>query len=243
MEKKAVGRSVFISACKKSSVGVLREQSEQYPIFPSYKEDKMADNYDGMAVGVFELDNLVACFVALDAASKAANVKIQSVERNRLKSGACVKMRGSVSDVNAAMEVALETAKPLGKIVSHTVIASPTADTETALKMTINKYNMSGGNEKMSYGALGLVEVVGSCNAVVVLDQMLKTSDVEFRTWHTKCGGHATIFLSGDIAAVKAAVDAVKGNPPCEIIAAAVISAPSEETSRLVKEEEEKHHK
>ena len=37
MEKKAVGRSVFISACKKSSVGVLREQSEQYPIFPSYK--------------------------------------------------------------------------------------------------------------------------------------------------------------------------------------------------------------
>ena len=66
MEKKAVGRSVFISACKKSSVGVLREQSEQYPIFPSYKEDKMADNYDGMAVGVFELDNLVACFVALD---------------------------------------------------------------------------------------------------------------------------------------------------------------------------------
>jgi len=52
----------------------------------------MADNYDGMAVGVFELDNLVACFVALDAASKAANVKIQSVERNRLKSGACVKM-------------------------------------------------------------------------------------------------------------------------------------------------------
>ena len=72
----------------------------------------------------------------------------------------------------------------------------------------------------MSYGALGLVEVLGSCNAVVVLDQMLKTSDVEFRTWHTKCGGHATVFLSGDVAAVKAAVDAVKENPPCEIVAA-----------------------
>ena len=34
----------------------------------------------------------------------------------------------------------------------------------------------------MSYGALGLVEVLGSCSAVVVLDQKLKTSDVEFRT-------------------------------------------------------------
>ena len=76
----------------------------------------MDNNYKGMAVGVFELDNLVACFVALDAASKAANVKIQSVERNRLKSGACV-----------------------GKVVSHTVIASPSEDTEIALKMTINK--------------------------------------------------------------------------------------------------------
>lgn len=99
----------------------------------------MAKNYNGMAVGVFELDNLVACFVALDAAAKAANVTIQSVERNRLKSGACVKMRGSVSDVNAAMEVALGAAKPLGQVVSHTVIASPTADTETALAMTVNK--------------------------------------------------------------------------------------------------------
>ena len=95
----------------------------------------------------------------------------------------------------------------------------------------------------MSYGALGLVEVLGSCNAVVVLDQMLKTSNVEFRTWHTKCGGHATVFLSGDVAAVKAAVDSVKENPPFEIIAAAVISAPSGETARLVEEEEEKHHK
>ncbi len=99
----------------------------------------MAENYKGMAVGVFELDNLVACFVALDAASKAANVKIQGVERNRLKSGACVKMRGSVSDVNAAMEVALAVAKPLANIVHHTVIASPAEDTETALAMTINK--------------------------------------------------------------------------------------------------------
>ena len=99
----------------------------------------MAKNYDGMAVGAFELDNLVACFVALDAASTAANVTIQSVERNRLKRGACIQIRGSVSDVNAAMEVALETAKPRGKIVSHTVIASPSADTEVALKMTINK--------------------------------------------------------------------------------------------------------
>lgn len=99
----------------------------------------MSNKYNGMAIGVFELDSECACFVALDAAAKAACVKIQSVERNRLKSGACVKMRGTISDVKAAMEAALETAAPICKIYSHTIIAAPTDGTEVAAAMTINK--------------------------------------------------------------------------------------------------------
>lgn len=99
----------------------------------------MAEQYTGMAIGVFELESECACFVALDAAAKAADVKIQGVERNRLSAGACVKMRGMVSNVNAAMEAALRTAEPLSKIVSHTIIAAPSEETETAIRMTINK--------------------------------------------------------------------------------------------------------
>lgn len=99
----------------------------------------MADNYKGQAIGVFELDSLCACFVALDAASKAANVSIQGVERNRLKAGACVKMRGSVSDVRAAMDAALKVAEPIAQIVHYTIIASPSEGTERAITMTINK--------------------------------------------------------------------------------------------------------
>lgn len=94
----------------------------------------------------------------------------------------------------------------------------------------------------MRYGAFGLVEVLGSSNAVRVIDQMLKASEVTFRTWHSKCGGHTTVFLSGDVAAVTAAVDSVKTNPPCEIVAAAVISNPSEETTRIVEEDAAKHN-
>ena len=48
-------------------------------------------------------------------------------------------MRGTVSNVNAAMEAALRTAEPLSKIVSHTIIAAPSEETETAIRMTINK--------------------------------------------------------------------------------------------------------
>lgn len=88
----------------------------------------------------------------------------------------------------------------------------------------------------MTYGAFGLVEVLGSSNAVLIVDQMLKTSEVFFQTWNTKCGGHTTVFMSGSVSAITAAVDSIKQNPPCEIIAAAVISNPSEETARLVEE-------
>lgn len=92
----------------------------------------------------------------------------------------------------------------------------------------------------MTYGAYGLVEVLGSANAILVIDQMLKTSEVSFETWNTKCGGHTTIFMSGDVAAVTAAVERVKDGSVCEVIAAAVISNPSEETIRLVEENAKK---
>ena len=80
----------------------------------------------------------------------------------------------------------------------------------------------------MKYGAFGLVEVLGSCNAVMVIDQMLKTADVSFRTWNGKCGGHEVVFMSGDVSAVTAAVESVKQNP--------------EETVRLVEEDAATHH-
>ncbi len=99
----------------------------------------MAENYNGMAIGILETDNLVACYVGLDAASKTANVRIQNEERNRLGAGACVKMRGSVSDVKAAMDAAIVAAERYGKVTSKTVIASPLADTEPAFYMTAKK--------------------------------------------------------------------------------------------------------
>ena len=94
----------------------------------------------------------------------------------------------------------------------------------------------------MKYGAFGLVEVLGTANAIIVADRMLKTSEVQFLTWDYKCGGHVLIFMSGSVAAVTAAVDAVRENPPCEVFLSAVISNPSEETVRLVEERAVRFH-
>lgn len=85
-----------------------------------------------------------------------------------------------------------------------------------------------------SYGAFGLVEVLGEANAVIVLDQMLKAAEVKYETQDTKCGGHALVFVSGDVSAVKAAVDCVKGGEYCKIFNTAVISNPSQEMIEIV---------
>ncbi|MBO5460433.1 MAG: BMC domain-containing protein [Ruminococcus sp.] len=93
----------------------------------------------------------------------------------------------------------------------------------------------------MRYGAFGLVEVLGNANAVIVVDKMLKTADVVYETKDTKCGGHVLVFVSGDVSAVKAAVDEVTVSAPCKIFNSAVISNPSEEMVKIVEEFKERY--
>jgi len=95
--------------------------------------------FEGQSIGIFETDSLVGAIVAMDQATKTAAVTVQGVERNRLKSGACVKIRGSVSDVKAAMDAAIRTAEKYGEVTASDVIARPTEGTEVAMEMTINK--------------------------------------------------------------------------------------------------------
>lgn len=88
----------------------------------------------------------------------------------------------------------------------------------------------------MSVGAYGLVEVRGAANAILVTDRMAKAADVTFAAEDHVCGGHVVIFMAGDVAAVKAAVESVTQNPPCEVYNTFVISSPSEETEAAVQQ-------
>lgn len=86
----------------------------------------------------------------------------------------------------------------------------------------------------MRYGAYAIVEVLGSTNAIICMDRMLKTADVHFLSKNTKCGGHTTFVMGGEVSAAQAAVEAVKDHQVCEVFMAAVISAPSEELRRII---------
>lgn len=93
----------------------------------------MADSYKGKALGLLECDDLIACFMAADEATKAADVVIQDIERTRFAAHAIVKLRGSISDVKAAMEVAERVAAEYGKVLHTAVISGPSEGTEIAL--------------------------------------------------------------------------------------------------------------
>lgn len=96
------------------------------------------------AVGLLEVYGCCAAFVAADAACKAGNVRIDALDKNKPANAEklpvplvmVVKMRGSVADVEAAMEAAAAVAESLTGVVSQYVIASPEKDTEKLLRIS-----------------------------------------------------------------------------------------------------------
>ncbi len=60
----------------------------------------------------------------------------------------------------------------------------------------------------MAQQALGLIETRGMVALVEATDAALKAANVEYRGWKQVGSGLVTVVLTGDVAAVKAAVDA-----------------------------------
>lgn len=96
------------------------------------------------AVGMIEVFGLTAAFVAGDAGCKAANVTIETFDRNKPANADAlpipliimVKFRGSVEDVRAAVEAAEIAANQLTGVISKHVIPRPETDTEKMLKLS-----------------------------------------------------------------------------------------------------------
>ncbi|MCL2285150.1 MAG: BMC domain-containing protein [Firmicutes bacterium] len=84
--------------------------------------------------------------------------------------------------------------------------------------------------------AYGFVEISGVTAAITVLDTMCKTADVTLVTWEKKWGGRlVTIIVSGEVAAVKEAVNAASKSGFIKPAASGVLPNPHPEIVRLVK--------
>lgn len=96
------------------------------------------------AVGMLEVFGCVAAFVAVDAACKAGNVTVDPLDKNKPANAdalpvpliMCIKIRGSVADVEAAMEAAAEAANTVTGVVTKYIIPGPEKDTEKMLKIS-----------------------------------------------------------------------------------------------------------
>ena len=60
----------------------------------------------------------------------------------------------------------------------------------------------------MSLDALGMIETKGLVGAIEAADAMVKAAKVELVSYEKTGGGYVTAIIRGDVAAVRAAVDA-----------------------------------
>ena len=96
------------------------------------------------AVGLLEVYGLVCAFMAADSGCKAADVRLETFDKNKPANAdalpvpllVTVKFRGSIAAVEAAMEAAEITAKSVSGIVQKHIIARPTDDTGKMLKLS-----------------------------------------------------------------------------------------------------------
>lgn len=95
------------------------------------------------AIGMIEVYGLVAAFVAGDAGCKAANVTLETFDRNKPANAdslpvpliIMVKFRGGVEDVKAAVEAAEIAANKLTGVITKHIIANPEEGTQKMLSL------------------------------------------------------------------------------------------------------------
>ena len=84
--------------------------------------------------------------------------------------------------------------------------------------------------------ALGMIECKGFVALVEACDAMLKAANVELIGWDKIGSGLVTAFVAGDVAAVKAAVDAgaAAASRIGEVVSVQVIPRPHEDLSGIL---------
>jgi ethanolamine utilization protein EutM len=84
--------------------------------------------------------------------------------------------------------------------------------------------------------ALGMIETKGFVCMLEAIDSMLKAANVQLVSWDKIGSGLVTAFITGDVAAVKAALDAgsAAASKLGQVISAEVIPRPHEDVASVL---------
>ena len=207
------------------------------------------------ALGILETTGLTPAMVALDVMGKSANICVLQAELNDFL-GVCIKVQGAPAAVKVALEMGHVVADQMGgRPVSN--ISLNVADRAWAAIRSPTEYNPliqqdvvtfpadhagfpQGSGEKTvaerpTY-ALGFIETQGFTAVFEAVDSACKAANVDVVGKEKLGGGYVTVILKGDVAAVKAAVEAGKSKVDelGTLIAAHVIARPSEAVLSLL---------
>lgn len=202
-------------------------------------------------LGILETTGFTPALVALDAMDKAASVRVLQAELNDFY-GVVIKIVGETAAVAAAIAAGRELAekmggKPLADIINRPderawaaieskpekspliqqdVVLLPQTTDETTIHSTHSRDPAVA--ETPSF-ALGLIETQGFTAVFEAIDSACKAANVEVIAKEKLGGGYITVVVRGDVAAVKAAVEAgsAKVGSLGKLIAAHVIARPS----------------
>jgi len=175
--------------------------------------------------------------VVLDAMEKCANVRILQTELNDAP-GVCMKLLGAIGDVESAAKAAEETARAMQTPIIVHVIPGPSAHSRAAYEAVpdfnplIEQPSVQRPENAMSDQtnfAVGLIETQGFTAVFEAIDTALKAATVEVLAREKLGGGYITVIIKGDVASVRAAVEAGKTKVEGlgRLIAAHVIPNPS----------------
>lgn len=201
------------------------------------------------ALGILESHGFTPAMVALDAMEKAAGIRVLQAELNDFL-GVVIKILGPVSNVRAAIEVGREIAERMGGRPVSDIInrpdprAWPAIESRREVSPLIQQDVVlfpRGPEPKepsvsQESSALGFIETQGFTAVFEAIDTACKTANVEVLGKEKLGGGYVTIVVKGDVAAVKAAVDAGRSRVEGlgKLIAAHVIARPSQAVLALL---------
>jgi microcompartment protein CcmL/EutN len=199
----------------------------------------------GDALGILEVTGLTPAMVALDVMDKSASIEVLQTESNDFY-GVVIKIIGSQAPVAAAIAAGRETAHRMGGKPVATVLTRPDEGAWSALESKVEvspliqqaivktprKLGSELGEEsdvaEQSF-ALGFIETQGFTAVFEAIDSACKAANVEVVGKEKLGGGYVTVVIKGDVAAVKAAVEAgvAKVDGLGKLIAGHVIARPS----------------
>ncbi len=216
----------------------------------------MADERVIETLGILETTGFTPAIAALDVMEKAATIRLLQVEINDFL-GVCVKLLGDTASVSAALEQgqrvaaqmggkpivailhrpdekawpAINSPKEISPLIQQDVVFIPRSMSDQS--STVNKEQALNDSQPF---ALGLIETQGFTAVFAAIDTACKAANVEVLCKEKLGGGYVTVIIKGDVAAVKAAIEAgsAKVEGLGKLIAAHVIARPSEHVLSLL---------